>query len=126
MALRLARFALGIALVITAFFALSLPFPPRTMAEQVTGGVLLLAILAEIVALVRVPRRTAVARGLSYVLGAYGAVTLGRWALLLVQGLGAIPIASAFLASLQAIALIAAALAVFRDSAAVSSVRRPA
>lgn len=126
MTLRFARFALSIALLLTLFFALSLPLPPHTMAERATEVVLLLALFAEIVALVRLPRRSAVTRGLTYLLGAYGAVILGRWALLLVQGLGAVPAASALLACVQAVALIAAAIAVFRDQAEASAARSTA
>jgi len=126
MTLRLARIALGIALVLTALFVLSLPLPPHTTAERVTAVVLLCALLAEFVALIRLPRRTWVVRGLAYALGAYGAVSLGRWTILVVQGLGTVSPASALLACMQAVALIGAAIAVFHDHANANSVRRPA
>lgn len=126
MTLRLARVALGIALVLTALFTFSLPVPPRTVAERVAAVVLLCALLAELVAFVRLPRRTTVVRGLVYTLGAYGAVTLGRWALLLVQGSSTMSPASALLACMQAAALIAAAIAVIHDQAKATAARRPA
>ncbi|HET7584969.1 MAG TPA: hypothetical protein VFK13_08680 [Gemmatimonadaceae bacterium] len=115
MIIRLARVAIGIALLLTALLALSLPLPPRLNAEWTALLLLLLMLVAECVVLVRLPRRSTLARGLAYALGAYGALTLGRCGWLIVHRGTTATTVSALLVCVLALMLLVAAIAVFRD-----------